>query len=159
MGRLPKKKAFLRRYDQQDKDMTYKIMKQLEIYDLRNRQIGQLSGGQMQRVLIARALALEPKILLLDEPTASVDSQSKSQIYSMLHELNKSITIVLVTHEMDVVSSYVKKLACLNTTLYYHGAPPLTNPVIEQVYGCPVDLIAHGVPHRVLHHHEEGKHD
>lgn len=128
----------------------------LEIADLKHRQIGQLSGGQLQRVLIARALAVEPRILILDEPTASVDSASKTRIYEILKELNQEMTILIVTHDLSAVSSNIDKIACLNQQLFYHGRTELEAGLVEKVYGCPVDLIAHGVPHRVLRGHEEG---
>ena len=68
------------------------------------------------------------------------------------------MTIILVTHDLLAISSEVNKLACLNGQLVYHGEPELTERIVTSLYGCPVDLIAHGVPHRVLKQHEEGKH-
>ena len=158
-GRLTKHRLFLHRYIDMDIAAVDDIMRKLDIYDLKDRQIGQLSGGQMQRVLIARALVMEPEILLLDEPTASLDAGSKSHIYAILKDLNRYMTIIMVSHDMGVISSYVKSLACLNVAMFYHGAPELTDTLLGQVYGCPVELIAHGVPHRVLPQHEEGYHD
>ncbi len=154
-GRLTKNGLFLHRYTHQDMEAVHEIMDQLDIYDLKDRQIGQLSGGQMQRALIARALVMEPEILLLDEPTACLDAGSKSHIYSILKDLNQSMTIIMVSHDMGVISSYVKNLVCLNVTMFYHGIPELTDSILGQVYGCPVELIAHGIPHRVLPHHQE----
>ncbi len=157
MGRMSGKTPIFHKYSKEDKEIVDSLMDKLDLYPLRNRQIGQLSGGQLQRALIARALAVEPRILLLDEPTASLDSESKSHIYSILDELNKDITIIMVTHDMGAISSHVQTLACLNRQLYYHGHSELSEDVIHQLYGCPVDLIAHGIPHRVLHeHHNRG---
>mgnify|MGYP000998803449 CR=1 FL=1 len=155
MGRLSGRIPVFHRYTAEDRSIAESIMNDLGIYELRNRQIGQLSGGQLQRVLIARALAVQPKILLLDEPTASLDAGSKSDIYDILKKLNETITIILVSHDMAAISSYIHTLACLNTKLYYHGEAKLNEAVLYQIYGCPVDLIAHGVPHRVLKEHEE----
>lgn len=157
-GCLQNHGLFLHRYTQEDLRATEKILQQLEIQDLADRQIGALSGGQMQRVLIARALVMNPEILLLDEPTASLDAQSRSSIYDILKDLNHHMTIIMVTHDMGVISSHVTQIACLNTEMFYHGEPELNNEILDQVYGCPVDLIAHGVPHRVLHHHKEDHH-
>eukprot|EP00831_Metopus_contortus_P052818 TRINITY_DN4435_c0_g1_i4.p1 TRINITY_DN4435_c0_g1~~TRINITY_DN4435_c0_g1_i4.p1 ORF type:complete len:488 (-),score=62.08 TRINITY_DN4435_c0_g1_i4:39-1502(-) len=117
MGRLQQGKKFFHKYSKNDIFIAEKIMKSLDIYDLKNRQIGQLSGGQMQRVLIARALCMEPKILLLDEPTASVDIKAKNKIYSILKELNKDVTIIIVTHDTDKIYSYTDKVFYLYKTL------------------------------------------
>ncbi len=125
-------------------------LKLVEMYDYKNRLINELSGGQKQRVLIARALVSKPKILLLDEPTASVDTKSGRTFYELLKELNKNITIVLVSHDIGVLSQYVNKIACLNKNLVYHDSKEISHEMLEQTYHCPVDLIAHGVPHRVL---------
>lgn len=159
MGRLSQHTKVFHQYTQEDRSFVKALMKKLEISDLNDRQIGQLSGGQLQRVLIARALAMEPRILLLDEPTASVDSHSKTQIYSLLKQLNEDVTIIIVTHDIGVVSSYINRIACLNRELYYHGETELNKTVIEKVYGCPVDLIGHGIPHRVLGEHSAENHE
>ena len=143
------------RYSSKDNESVYTLLEKVGITDLANRQISELSGGEFQKMLIARALATNPKLLLLDEPTASVDAASRDQIYSLLAELNKNMTIILVTHDLLAVSSQVNRLACLNGQLVYHGEPELTEKVVNNLYGCPVDLIAHGVPHRVLRDHEE----
>ncbi len=157
MGRLSFGMNFLRKYSKEDMEYAKNIMNTLEIYELRNRQIGQLSGGQMQKVLIARALCTEPKLLLLDEPTASLDVQSKTSIYSLLKNINNDMTIIVVTHDTGFVFSYVDKIACLNQNLFYHGEPELDKDTMDSVYGCPVDAISHGnIPHRVLRSHQEG---
>lgn len=145
------------KYSKTDKELAYEQLRRVGIENLAKRQIKELSGGEFQRLLIARALSVNPKLLLLDEPTASVDVQSKEQIYQLLEKLNKQMTIVLVTHDLLAISSQVGKLACLNESLIYHGEPELKEPMVNTLYGCPVDLIAHGVPHRVLKVHEEGK--
>lgn len=148
------------RYTQYDRHLAQELIQKVGLEGLENRQISELSGGEFQRMLIARALAVDPKLLLLDEPTASVDVASRDQIYTLLAELNKNMTIILVTHDLLAVSSYVTRLACLNGHLVYHGEPELTENIVNSLYGCPVDLLAHGVPHRVLKKHEEGtRHD
>ncbi|MCE5336545.1 MAG: metal ABC transporter ATP-binding protein, partial [Desulfobacteraceae bacterium] len=107
-----------RHYTPEDRSRVCEVLETVGMWDLRNRPIGKLSGGQRQRVLIARALAAEPKILLMDEPTASVDARFQSELYEFLKELNESITIVVVSHDMSVLSSYIKTVACLNRTLF-----------------------------------------
>ncbi len=143
------------RFTTKDKELAYALLERVGIRNLANRRISDLSGGEFQKMLIARALAVHPKLLLLDEPTASVDAVSRNQIYALLAELNKDMTIILVTHDLLAISSQVHKLACLNGNLVYHGDPELTETIVNNLYGCPVDLIAHGVPHRVLKEHEE----
>ncbi|SFS05392.1 metal ABC transporter ATP-binding protein [Anaeromicropila populeti] len=142
-------------YSKKDKMTAWEKLERVGIEKLANRQIAELSGGEFQRLLIARALAVNPRILLLDEPTASVDAVSREQIFTLLEELNREKTIILVTHDLLAISSKVKKLACLNGTLVYHGEPEVNDKIMKQLYGCPVDLIAHGVPHRVLREHKE----
>lgn len=160
MGRL-NKSAMFRRYSKQDKARALESLASVGIADLHKRQLGKLSGGQIQRVMVARALVGQPKILLLDEPTASVDVQAEQNLYELLANLSKDMTIILVSHDIGVVSRQVKSLACLNRKLFHHGAKEILPSVMESVYGCPVDLIAHGTPHRVLpdHSHEGHHHD
>lgn len=142
------------RYSREDRASARKLLERVGMEELCGRRISELSGGQFQKMLIARALAVNPALLLLDEPTASVDAVSREQIYSLLEELNKSMTIILVTHDLLAISSKVHRLACLNGNLIYHGEPELSQNIVNSLYGCPVDLLAHGVPHRVLKEHE-----
>ncbi len=159
MGSLIGRKSFFHRYRDEDRASAEHYLDKLGIYHLKDRQIGQLSGGQLQKVLLARALVHQPRIILLDEPTASIDANSRSQIYSLLKGLNEEVTIVVVTHDMAAVSAYFDSIACLNKEIYYHGGKEIDEETIEKVYGCPIELIAHGVPHRVLRFHEEGYDD
>ncbi len=152
MGRLGKRRL-LQPYNQKDEVIVTRCLQQVGMTDLRDRPIGQLSGGERQRVYIARALASEPRILLLDEPTANVDTKVQNSIYELLGELNQSLTILMVSHDIGAVSTYVKTVGCLNHRLFYHNDKLITPEMIEQTYKCPVDLIAHGVPHRVFSQH------
>ena len=147
--------SWFHRYRKEDIKKAEEFIELVGLKGMEKRRISQLSGGEFQKMLIARALITQPKILLLDEPTASVDAKSSRDIYELLGKLNKDITILLVTHNVLAISSYVKELACLNETLVYHGEPSLTENVVSKMYGCPVELVAHGVPHRVLKDHEE----
>ena len=153
LGSLKAKFKLFENFSDRSVQNAEKIMRDLNIYNLKNRQIGQLSGGQLQKVLIARALMTDPKILLLDEPTASIDTSSTTHIYDLLSNLNDKITIIVVTHNLEAVSSYFDSIACLNKKLYHHNEKKIDSDTIKEVYGCPVDLIAHGMPHRVLAKH------
>ena len=158
-GRLKKGLSPFHYYTKDDKAAAYEQLVRVGVDHLANRQVSAMSGGEFQKMLIARALTLSPRLLLLDEPTASVDVNYKNQIYNLLEELNKDITIIVVTHDLSYVSSKVRSLVCLNKNLIYHGEPEINEHTVKKLYGCPVDLIAHGVPHRVLGRHEEGKDD
>ena len=158
MGRLSVPASPFHRYSSNDREIVEALMDKTDIKDFEYKQIGQLSGGQLQRVLIARALAVNPQILLLDEPTANMDTASKVQIFDLLTKLNKDITIVVVTHDMGVVSSHIKSIACLNKTLHYHGEPQIDGNVVGRTYGCPVELMTQGISCRVANRHKE-EHD
>lgn len=143
------------RYSKEQKEEAMNCMERVGIAHLAGRNLSGLSGGEFQRLLIARALAVHPEILILDEPTASVDPAYRQEIYALLGKLNKTVTIILITHDMNAISREVKTIACLNRTLVYHGEPHLTEDIINKLYNCPIDLVAHGVPHRVLEQHED----
>ncbi len=153
MGRLGRKGLF-NKFTNEDYSIVEDSLIRVNISEYKNRQISNLSGGEKQRVLIARALTTNPKILLLDEPTASIDTATGKNFYDLLKKLNEDITIVLVSHDIGAISNHVKKIACLNKKLVYHDSKEITKEMLEQTYHCPVDLIAHGVPHRVFDEHE-----
>jgi zinc transport system ATP-binding protein len=146
MGRLGKR-GVGRKYTKTDISICIDALERVGMHLHRNSDIGKLSGGQRQRVFIARALATEPKILLLDEPVSSVDTQWQQSFYELLHELNKEITIVLVTHDISVVSTYIDKIVCINKKLYYHGSKKKGMHKISEMYECPVQLITHASAH------------
>jgi zinc transport system ATP-binding protein len=152
-GRLAGMKPFWHHYRHSDLKIVDQCLSRLDILDLAERQIGQISRGQLQRVLIARALAVQPAMLLLDEPTNGLDASASSHLYELLQKLNDEMTIIMVTHDTLAISAYVKDIACINRSLYYHGEPNISQELVLELYGCPVDLIAHGVPHRVLEEH------
>jgi len=146
MGRLGKTSS-IGFFNKADKHAAEKAMNDVGIFDLRKRVIGSLSGGQLQRVLIARALTCEPEIMILDEPTANVDMKVEKDIFDMLKQLNEKITIIVVTHDIGFISQYIHRVACINRTLICHPTSELTGETIENMYGSHV--------HMVHHHHED----
>lgn len=152
MGRLGHTGLF-KRYSEDDKKAALDALAKMDMLEYKDRQVGKLSGGQQHRVFIARALAANPKLLLLDEPAAGIDTIIQEEFYELLEKLKTKMAIVLVSHDISAVSVYVDKIACLNHRLYYHDSKELTAEDLEATYHCPVELIAHGVPHRVLKKH------
>ena len=152
MGRYGKTGLY-RRYSEEDKRAVKEALKTVDMLNYQNRQVGRLSGGEQQRVFIARALATDPKIMLFDEPTASIDSNMQAEFYELIKSLKQRMAIVLVSHDISAVSIYVDQIACLNHQLFYHGLE-VSAEALEKTYRCPIQLIAHGVvPHRVLREH------
>ena len=109
----------------------------------RSRQVGELSGGQLQRVLIARALVCQPEILILDEPTANVDMRIEEDIFSLLKNYSDHMTIIVVSHDIAFISGYVDRVACLNRTLVCHNTESISGKMIEELYDAPVKMIHH----------------
>lgn len=156
-GRLAYIPGIRKRYRPVDYRMASDAMEKMGVCDLADRQLCNLSGGEQQSAIIARALAGGPRLLLLDEPTVFVDAPTQDHFYDILENLRSSMTIVLVTHDIGVISTHVTKVACLNHQIYTHGTNEITEDMITSAYQCPVDLIAHGIPHRVLREHDGGE--
>ncbi len=154
MGRLSRSRIG-QRYSKEDRNKVEEVLRKVGMWEHRSMPVGQLSGGQRQRVFIARSLATDPEILFLDEPTASVDQEFETDLYDLLEDLNRRVTVVVITHDIGVISRYVKSVACVNHTLVFHEEGRITQQMLDSAYQCPVDLIAHGVPHRVFHDHRE----
>ena len=120
------------------------VLKKVNIEDLSKYQYGTLSGGQKQRCLIARALVSNPEILLLDEPTSSVDSRVEQDIYELLKILNKDITIILVSHDLGFISNYIKRVFCVNKQIVCHNKNEVSiNKIINEAYKSNVNMINH----------------
>ena len=155
MGRLRPARRWLRP-GAADRRKAMAMLEKVDMGPYRDRRIGELSGGQRQRVMVARALAGDPEVLLLDEPTASIDARGQQEFFGLLKELNRSITILVVSHDLMVISGYATSVACVNQHLHYHGQAEITQDMIDVMYRCatedvcPVELISHGLPHRVL---------
>ena len=141
------------RYTREDRQRADDELQRVEMWEFRKRPISALSGGQRQRVFLARALCRDPEILFLDEPTVGIDSRVQENIYDLLQKLNQRMTIVIITHDIGVISQYVRSVACVNRTLIAHNEGLITAEMLEKTYNCPVDLIAHGVPHRLFQPH------
>jgi zinc transport system ATP-binding protein len=152
MGRLSRERIG-RRFDDSDDAASLAALKQAGLSGLERRRIGELSAGQRQRVLLARALAASPRLLILDEPLSGVDIGLEEGFYDLLLGLRRSMAIILISHDVGVVARAVDRIACLNRRLYYHDDKAEALKSLDKVYGCPVDIIAHGVPHRVFGEH------
>jgi zinc transport system ATP-binding protein len=142
MGRLSRLPS-LGRYTHSDLDVAEEALRSVDLYELRTQRFGTLSQGQRQRVLIARALAAQPRLLILDEPTTSVDFQTEQCIYELLKELNKKITLILVSHDLSLISAYVTRLAFLNRRLVLHPGGEISLGTIEGLYGTPIRVVEH----------------
>ncbi len=155
---LLEKKGIFGGYSREQKLVADKLMQQVGIEHLQNKSIGQLSGGQLQRALLCRALISEPQVLILDEPNTYVDSNFEGELYEMLRKLNDRMAVVMVSHDLGTITSYVKTIACVNGTLFYHQSNQITNEQLA-AYNCPIQIIAHGpVPHTVLLDHDKENH-
>jgi zinc transport system ATP-binding protein len=135
------------------KATAHQLLKDMGLLEIKSRAIGELSGGQMQRVFLCRALISNPKLLILDEPDTFVDSRFEGELYEKLLQLNKEIAIILVSHDVGTISSHVKTIACVNKNLHYHPSNIISEAQLE-AYNCPIQVISHGeIPHTVLKHH------
>lgn len=138
------------RVSKNDKKRAVEVLEKVGMADLAKRSIGELSGGQMQRVFIGRALISSPQLLILDEPVTFVDNRFEQELYSLLELISHETSILLVSHDIGQIVSSVRTIACVNRQLHYHPSNQITEDILES-YNCPIDLITHGhVPHRVL---------
>lgn len=142
LGRLGKTRIF-GGYSARDRELAQRAMQEAEVLDLQNRHLNELSGGQLQRVLIARALVCDPKILILDEPTANIDLRAEENIFDLFKQLNSRMTVIVVSHDVGFISEYVNRVACLNRTLICHATAEITGKSIEELYGTPIRMIHH----------------
>jgi zinc transport system ATP-binding protein len=135
------------RFTRDDRAQAAAALHEVGMTDCARRSFAALSGGQRQRVLIARALACDPELLLLDEPTASLDPGAQDDINELLHELNRRLTIVLVSHDVGFVARHVKTVVCVNRQVIIHTAQEVTGESIRDLYGHDVRWIEHRHSH------------
>ncbi len=151
---LLSEKGLTGRYTREDRKKAKMLLEKYGMGHHLNTPIGELSGGQMQRVFLCRAIVSSPQLLILDEPTTYVDCDFEQELYNILRELNQTLSIIMVSHDLGTICSYVKTIACVNRGLHYHHSN-LISPEQLKSYHCPIELISHGqIPHRVLTNHE-----
>ena len=146
-------KGIISRMTSSDRKKARIVIDELGLSQMAGATINELSGGQMQRVFLGRAIIGDPKLLLLDEPGNFVDTTFENDFYEKLRELNRRMAILMVSHDVGTISSHIKSFACVNRSLHYHPSPEITNEDLL-AYGCPIQLVTHGkVPHTVLKYH------
>jgi zinc transport system ATP-binding protein len=147
------KKGVAGRYTSADKRLALDMLNRIGIEHLKDNAIGELSGGQLQRTFLSRALISHPRLLVLDEPNTFVDNKFEKELYELLKELNKEMAIIMVSHDLGTITSHVKTIACVNRQLHYHPSNSITSEQLA-AYDCPIQIIAHGpVPHTILEQH------
>jgi zinc transport system ATP-binding protein len=147
-----------RRPTRQDREAALAHLARLGIPHLADRPIGEVSGGEQQRVFIARALAVNPRLLILDEPTISLDACSQDEVYDLINHLKNELglTIIMVSHDIGAVATHVNDIVCLNRRVHVHSPPPIGRLALENTFGCAVEYLFHGeIPHRVVRTHDD----
>lgn len=131
------------------------LLEEMGIIHLRHKAVGELSGGQMQRVFLCRSLMNDPELLILDEPDSFVDNHFENELYGKLKDLNERMAIILVSHDVGTITYYVKTIACVNTRLHYHPSNVISQEQLAS-YHCPLQIVTHGdIPHTVLKLHDK----
>ena len=154
---LSKQKSIFQRYSNEQHELVRQMIIQMGLEGMDKRAIGELSGGQLQRALLGRALVSNPEVIILDEPNTYIDKRFEAKLYSLLEEINKVRAIMLVSHDIGTILKNVKTIACVNETVHYHPHTEVPTEWLEEHFGCPIEMLGHGsFPHRVLkcHDHE-----
>ena len=154
---LSSKKPLASRFTARHREKASAVIARMGLEGMEQRAIGALSGGQLQRALLGRAIISDPQVVILDEPSTYIDKRFEARLYELLAEINKDCAIILVSHDIGTILQTVKSIACVNGTLDYHPDTEVPVEWIDKHFGCPIDLLGHGdLPHRVLksHHHD-----
>ncbi|MBO5873907.1 MAG: metal ABC transporter ATP-binding protein [Rikenellaceae bacterium] len=150
---LQSEKGVWGRYGKDEYKRVETLLEMAGINNLSNRAIGELSGGEFQRAILCRAVISNPHVLILDEPTNFVDNRFEKELYELLKTLNEQMAIVMVSHDLGTITSYIKTIVCVNRIVHHHHSNKITPMQLDQ-YDCPIQLIYHGdIPHTVLEHH------
>jgi zinc transport system ATP-binding protein len=147
-----------RRPSARDKEIALHHLHQVGMASRAANIIGELSGGEQQRVFIARALSVEPRLLIMDEPTISLDACAQDELYELIHSLQDQmdLTVIMVSHDIGAISGHVGDIVCLNRRVYVHQTPPIGRLGLEKTFGCSVEYLFHGeIPHRVVKIHDD----
>lgn len=153
MSGLQGRRGFRSRYTRDDRQKALRLLDEAGIADAALHPVGEVSGGQLQRALLCRAIIADPRLLILDEPTNFVDNRFEKALYEMLRELNHRMAIVMVSHDIGTISSVVKQIVCVNRRVHRHHSNLLTEEQLRN-YDCPIQVVSHGrIPHTVLEHH------
>ncbi len=151
---LQSEKGLGKRYLQSDVAKARELAAQVGIEPLLGRTIGRLSGGELQRALLCRAVINDPKLLILDEPANFVDNRFEKELYETLVRLSSRMAILVVSHDVGTITSVVRSIVCVNRTVHRHATAELTAELLEN-YNCPIQVVFHdSVPHTVLPHHD-----
>ena len=151
---LSSEKPRFRNFTADQKERIRRMIMQIGLESFADSAIGELSGGQLQRVLLARAIVSHPQLLILDEPNTYVDKRFESQFFDLLSDINKKTSIIFVSHDIGTLLSMVKNVACVNETLHYHPGTDMSDEWLDKTFSCPIDIVKHGdFPHRVLKKH------
>ena len=152
---LQARKRLFGRYSAADKAKALQLLDLCGIESIARRPIGELSGGQLQRTLLCRALISDPKVLILDEPANFVDNKFEKELYAILRQLNDRMAIIMVSHDLGTITSHVKSIVCVNRHAHRHNSNVITPEQLHN-YDCPIQIVSHGtVPHTVLEEHAD----
>ena len=146
-------RGFRARYSKADREKALQLLENAGVAEAARQPVGEVSGGQLQRSLLCRAVIADPRLLILDEPTNFVDNKFEKALYDTLRELNDRMAIVVVSHDIGTITSVVKEIVCVNRHVHRHRSNILTEEQLRN-YDCPIQIVTHGtVPHTVLEHH------